>query len=253
MKKLLLAVAAVLVLASCEKKEEAAPAGTNVHITGNVKGFKQGKLYLARENDSAYTVIDTITINGNSAFESHLKLDSPEMLYLFIDRVSTNSLDNKLQVFAEPGDIKIETTLEGFYANAKVTASENQKLWEEYLTHKKRLNDRKLDLIKEQYEADIKKNKAKSDSLAKKIDRNMVSMYLAAANFAVNHADKEIAPYLGVAEIPNINLKYLLMIDEKLTPKMKSSLYGKQLAKLIEFRKKNDPVVGKEPAVPSAK
>ena len=33
------------------------------------------------------------------------------MLYLFLDRGQTNSIDNNLPFFAEPGNIKIETTL----------------------------------------------------------------------------------------------------------------------------------------------
>jgi hypothetical protein len=251
MKNLLLACVSVFMLVSCNNKEEQpAPEGTNVHITGNVKGFKQGRLYLARIVDTVATVLDTIDIKGNSAFTSHIKLDSPEMLYLFIDRVSTASIDDNLPVFAEPGNITIETTLDGFYANAKISGSENHRLYEEYLVNKKRINDRKLDLVKEQYEADIKKNVVLSDSINKKIDRSIVSMYLAAANFAVNHADKEIAAYLAVKEIPNINLKYLLMIEEKMPAKIKASLYGKQLAKLIEDRKKNDPVAAAgKPAV----
>jgi hypothetical protein len=41
--------------------------------------------------------IDTITIDGSSAFESDIDLKSPEMLYLFLDRgVSKHSLDNNL-------------------------------------------------------------------------------------------------------------------------------------------------------------
>ncbi len=87
MKKTLLALTALLILSACSKKEEAAPADTNVHITGNVKGFKKGKLFLTRVNDTAAVVLDTINIDGTSQFESHIKLDSPEMLYLVIDRV----------------------------------------------------------------------------------------------------------------------------------------------------------------------
>jgi hypothetical protein len=49
-----------------------------------------------------------------STFESDIDLKSPEMLYLFLDRGVSNSLDNNLLFFAEPGNINIETKLDSF-------------------------------------------------------------------------------------------------------------------------------------------
>ncbi|MDP5098026.1 MAG: DUF4369 domain-containing protein, partial [Flavobacterium sp.] len=88
MKKIVLALVAVISLIAC--KEEGNP-DANVHITGDVKGLSQGKLYLQKVQDSSLVIIDSMTINGDSKFESHFKLDSPEMLYLFLDRGQTNS------------------------------------------------------------------------------------------------------------------------------------------------------------------
>lgn len=251
MKKLLLACAALFMLASCEKKEEAVPDGTNVHITGNIKGFKQGRLFLARIKDTVATVLDTIDIKGNSSFSSHLKLDGPEMLHLVIDRGSTNSMDDNLRFFAEPGTITIDTKLDAFFANAKITGSENQKLWEEFLLYKKRFTDKNVDLEEMQLNAEIKKDYVKLDSISGQKKRNTDKRFLATANFAFNHPDKEIAPYLAVYEIPEINVKYLIMIDEKLTPKMKASRYGKELKELIEYKKKNDPPATGQPEAQS--
>jgi hypothetical protein len=59
------------------------------------------------------------------------------MLYL-LDRGTSNSLDNNLMFFAEPGTINIDTNLESYIANAKVTGSKNQDLFEEY----KKINSR---------------------------------------------------------------------------------------------------------------
>jgi len=252
MKRTLLALMAMLLLASCGKNEDKAPTGTNVHITGNVKGFKKGRLFLTRVQDTTAIIMDTIAIDGNSAFESHVKLDSPQMLYLVIDRGSSNSMDDNLPFFAEPGNIKIDTRLEGFYANAKITAGENQKLYEEYLKQKKRISETNLELEKRDVEAQIAKNEVRRDSILKAKDRNEVRLYLATANFAINHADHDIAAYLAVNEIRKINLKYLYMIDKKLSPKVKNSLYGKQLTKLIAYKKVNDPApAAPEPPAPT--
>ena len=51
------------------------------------------------------------------------------MLYLFLDRGQTKSIDNSLPFFAEPGNIKIETSLKHFFADAKITGSKNHDLW----------------------------------------------------------------------------------------------------------------------------
>jgi len=119
MKKIFLAIIAVITLIACDKKE--GDANANVYITGDVKGLSQGKLYLQKIQDSALVMLDSIIVNGDSKFESHIKLDSPEMLYLFLDRGQTNSIDNSLPFFAEPGNIKIETTLKHFFADAKIS------------------------------------------------------------------------------------------------------------------------------------
>ena len=125
-KKIVLAIIAVITLIACNK-ESASDA--NVHITGDVKGLSQGKLYLQRIQDSTLVILDSMVINGDSKFESHIKLDSPEVLYLTLDRGQTNSVDNSLPFFAEPGDIKIETSLKAFFSEAKITGSKNQDLW----------------------------------------------------------------------------------------------------------------------------
>ena len=52
------------------------------------------------------------------------------MLYLYLDRGQTNSIDNNLSFFAEPGEMTFKTTLKEFYANAKFTGSKNQEVYE---------------------------------------------------------------------------------------------------------------------------
>ena len=61
--------------------------------------------------------------------------------------------------------------------------------------------------------------------------------YLYTTNFAVNHADYDVAPYVAVAEIYDINLKFLDTIEKSMTPKIAKSLYGKKLKNLIKVRK----------------
>ncbi len=99
MKKTIIAFVSLLVLASCDKNE----SNTNLQLTGTIKGLKKGTLYIQKIKDSSLVALDTIIIDGDSKFESDLNIASPEMLYLFLDRAISNSLDNNISFFAEPG------------------------------------------------------------------------------------------------------------------------------------------------------
>ena len=122
MKKSIIAFVTLALLASCSKKEST----DSLHLTGNIKGLKNGTLYIQRFVDTSLVAIDSIKINGSSTFERDIKLDSPEMLYLYLDKGVTNSLDNNILFFAEPGTINIDTNLDNFIFGAKITGSKNQ-------------------------------------------------------------------------------------------------------------------------------
>jgi hypothetical protein len=237
MKRSLFAVMALILLTACNKNEN---DGTNLHITGNIKGLKQGKLYIQRFNDTALVAMDTIIVNGKSSFESNLKIDSPEMLYLFLDRGQTNSVDNNLPFFAEPGTMRIEASNEEFFYRAKVTGSENQKLYEDFLKIKTKFTNDNLDLVKKNLEASLGSNVKQLDSIAQKSDQLIKRRYLYTANFALNNAKHEIAPYLALSEIADINMKYLDTISKSMSPKVAKSKYGRMLIKFVADRKKQE-------------
>ena len=234
MKKIVLAVIAVITLVACNKE---GTADANVHITGDVKGLSQGKLYLQRIQDSTLVILDSMVINGDSKFESHIKLDSPEVLYLTLDRGQTNSVDNSLPFFAEPGDIKIETSLKAFFSEAKITGSKNQDLWMKFDSINKRFNEENLTLIEKRLKNEIKPNPTTADSIEQAYQKLLKRKYRYTAHFAVTHADKEIAPYLALSEIADINTTYLDTIQKSLTPEVAKSKYGKMLNQHIKERK----------------
>ncbi len=234
MKKISIAIIAITLLFACsEKKSE-----NNLHLTGNIKGLKKGTLYVQRVANNKLVAIDTISIDGNSNFETNIELKSPEMMYLFLDRGVSNSLDNNLLFFAEPGDISIETNLENYIADAKVTGSKNQDLYYEYKKVDKRFQDESLTLIEKKFKAMKNKNESELTSIVAKQETNIKRKYLYATNFAINNKDYEVAPYIALSEIYDINLKYLDTIHKSLSPKVAQSLYGKKLTEYIASIKK---------------
>ena len=234
MKKLVLALFAISVIVACKQEEN---TDTNVHISGNIKGLSQGKLFLQKLQDSSLITIDSININGNSNFESHINLDSPEVLYLFLDRGQTKSIDNSLPFFAEPGQIKIETTLERFFADAKITGSKNHDLWVKFDSLNSKFRDQNLALMAKRLKNELKPNPSTTDSIENEYQKLLKRKYRYTAHFAVSNANKEIAPYLALSEIANINTAFLDTIQKSMTPEVAKSKYGKMLKEYIKERK----------------
>ncbi|MBF2707594.1 DUF4369 domain-containing protein [Flavobacterium soyangense] len=229
MKKFILAFFTLLILASCNKEV----SKTNLHLTGNIKGLKKGTLYIQRVVDTSLVAIDTINIDGNSKFETDVDLKSSEMLYLFLDRGVTNSKDNNILFFAEPGKMNVDTNLDSYLSSAKITGSKNQEKYEEYLKINTRFRDENLDLIEKKFNA-IKSNNSKAlDSINAKQDNNTKRKYLFATNFAINNRGYEVAPYIALTDIYDINIKYLDTIQKSMSPKVAQSLYGKKLTQYV--------------------
>lgn len=236
MRKSIVLVLSTLFLFSCAEKK----SDKNFVLTGNIKGLKEGKLYIQRMEDTTLVAIDSIIISGDSNFKSEFDIQSPEMLYLFLDRGVSNSLDNNIPFFAEQGKMNIETSLDFFTADAKITGSKNHELYEEYKKVMSKFVDKDLELIQKKVMA-YKENK--TDEIAKiEEEQNGIlkRKYLYSTNFAVNNGDHEVSPYVALAEIYDINLKYLDTIHKTMTPKVAKSLYGKKLTEYYNERKKSE-------------
>ena len=237
MKKILTILLVFLIIA-CSKKENNKTG--NLEISGSVEGLKKGKLYIHKLNDTILVLLDSIIISGKSNFETKFQLDEPQMLYLSLDRGTTESIDNSIQFFAEPGKMKIETSLQGFYVNAKISGSENQKVYEKYLKIKSNLNNEKLDLLEQELKNKKANNAAIIEEIQNKRDKLTIRKYLYTANFALINPKYEVSPYLALSEIPDANIKLLDTINKMLVPKVAKSKYGKRLNEWIIERKKTE-------------
>ena len=230
MKKLLLSVL-ILTIISCTKDN------SNFTLLGNIKGLKKGTVYLEREQDSTYVIIDSLVINGDSQFELHCNLEEPEVLFL---RLNKNDNDEGIVTFfADKGITEINSTLKNFSFNAKIKGSKQHELLEEYLSIMSKFNNQNLDMIKEYYEPKKDNDTIENLNFEEKYNSLLKRKYLYTINFAVTHNTSEVAPYLAVTQIANANPKYLDTIYNSLDSNLKSSLYGKQLKNLIEKQKIN--------------
>ncbi len=227
MKKIALLLIVISVF-SCNNKEEQ----YDLTVQVNIEGLKKGTAYLKKANDTTLIIVDSLAINGNSAFELHADLDSPEMYYLFLDK--NNNEERNISFFASKGIIQINTTLKNFELDVKITGSHQQKTLEDYNKIIVQFNDRNLELIKENFEAQRDQDTAKISAIKMESDNLLKRKYLYTVNFAMNNKDSEVAPYLALSEIYDANVKWLDTINNSLAPEIKTSKYGKELQVYID-------------------
>jgi hypothetical protein len=229
-----LAILAIL-FTSCQKEKE------NLLITGNIVGLKKGKIYLQKISDSTLVNVDSIQISGSSEFTFNTYIEEPQLMFIELERYNGSNYPELINFFAEPGEIRITTTLKNYGMDLEVISEfKNQKKLEEYNEIVKRFNSQRLDLIEENFEANKSQDESRIDSINRKFNSILKRKYLYTVNFALNNKDLEVSPYVILSEAFDANLKYLDTVYNSLEKPVKKSLYGKRLKDLIEARRKND-------------
>ena len=231
------AIGLVLLTIACNKTIE---KEGNLHLTGTVEGLKKGNIYVQQLKDTNLVIIDTIKFEGKSSFDTKFSIDEPQMLYLYLDRGQTNSIDNNLSFFAEPGEMTFKTTLKEFYANAKFTGSKNQEVYEKYLSIKTNLGNENAELLAKELKNLKKKDPNSAVKIESEKEKLIIRKYLYTANFALVNGKSEVAPYIALTEIPDANLKLMDTIQKSMSPKVAKSKYGKRVTEWINERKQNE-------------
>lgn len=236
MKKISLLLLIILSISACSEKEN------NLSVTGNIKGLKKGTIYLQKIDDTLLVNVDSVMVNGDANFELGDYLESPQIMYLFLDKVDNTDYNDRIEFFAEEGTVTINTTLKNFEVDAKVVGSANQEKLMEYKKMMQRFNEKNLELIKKNFEAQRDENEELIISTNQDFDKLLARKYLYTVNYAINNKDLDIAPYLALSEVFDANIKYLDTIYTSLTPEIKKSKYGKDLKSFLKERRKNEKI-----------
>lgn len=236
MKKISLLIVAVCCLFACSKEE------SNLTINGRVQGLKKGTLYLQKIEDTSLVTLDSVVVNGSPNFTFKTQIESPQVLYLFLNKVDGTDLDDRVLFFAEPGEMTVHTTLENFEGDVVVEGSKNQEKLMEYRKMMQRFNTKNLEIIKANLEAQQSQNEELLTATANDYNSLLRRRYLATVNFALNNKDMEVAPYLAISEVFDANIKYLDTIYKSLTPEVRESRYGQSLESFLDERREMDKV-----------
>ena len=143
----------IIIAVSCSSKKEG-----NMIVTGKISGLKKGTLYLQKMQDSILVTIDSIGLFGKEEFTLTDNIEDPVLYYLTFNDVKSTQ---RILFFGEKGTITINDKLDKFGLSPEISGSQNQKVLDEYNKVAKRFNDNRLDLIKENFEAQKEKSEAK--------------------------------------------------------------------------------------------
>jgi hypothetical protein len=222
----------LLLIAACSSKKEG-----NMIVQGKIKGLKKGTLYLQKMQDSLLVSIDSVALLGKEDFELTDNVEEPILYYLTFDG---NTSDKRILFFAEKGIITINDEVEKFGIAPKITGSKNQEVLDNYYKIARQFNGKRLDLIKESFEAKKEQDEEKQAQVTKKSENLIKRRYLYTTNYVLTHPDFEAAPYIALTELSNATLTLLDTIDVTLTDRVKTSTYGKKFVNFIKNIKANE-------------
>lgn len=205
-------------------------------VQGDVVGLKKGTLYLQKIEDGVLSTVDSTVIKGNSSYSLESFINNAELHFLSLNK------DNEMTIpfFGETGVITINTNLNNFVLQAKISGSKNQEILDNYNKISSRFQNQNLEMIKENFEAQKKKDQEKIDDLAKRSDKLLRRKYLYTTNFALTNSNSEVAPYLALTVLTNANIKLLDTINKSLSDEIKNSRYGKELNSFIQTIKESE-------------
>lgn len=227
--KTLSLIVLIVFAVSCSKDKE-----PNFTLNGNIKGLKKGVVYLQKDGDSSVVNLDSLIITGQPEFTLQTHLKEPMLLYLKLFK--NDGEEHYIPFFADKGVTEISTTLKNFNFDAKIVGSEQQELLEEYLGVMSQFNDHNLDIIKNSFIAQKEQDSVALDSLNTLSSKLIKRKYSYTIQYALNHKNSELAPYLALYEIPSANPIYVDSVYNGLTEDIKNSFYGKKLSEVIANR-----------------
>ncbi|AOW21840.1 DUF4369 domain-containing protein [Urechidicola croceus] len=220
----------VISLLSCSKKE-----GSMV-VQGTIQGLQKGTLYLQKIQDTIITSVDSIKLVGESSFNLVDNIKEPELYFLTL----SDKENEKINFFGEKGTITINSKLDKFATSAKITGSKSHDLLQTYQEMADKFNGRRLEIIKESFDAQNAKDDELIEKLDKEFDRLVKNRYRYTASFSIKNSHSEVAPYIALTELFDAHISLLDTVNNSLTNKIKASKYGKQLDEYIKEIKEKE-------------
>ena len=197
----------------------------------NVENFKKGNIYLQKISDSALINVDSIFVKKNESIILKYNIDSPELFYLNLD---VSDIDNRIEFFGEKGEINIDTSLEKFNSDFKISGSSIDSLYRDYLSVIKKFNNQKLDLIQLSFnltKTELDDSLIKVQNQIKSLDKRR---YLYNLNYTVSNGNSFISPLVAINEFSESGKIVLDTIKNSMSKQVLESKYGKIFSDIVK-------------------
>jgi hypothetical protein len=197
----------------------------------NVENFKKGNVYLQKISDSALINIDSIFVKKNESIILKYNIDSPELFYLNLD---VSDIDNRIEFFGEKGEINIDTSLEKFNSDFKISGSSIDSLYRDYLSVIKKFNNQKLDLIQLSFnltKTELDDSLIKVQNQIKSLDKRQ---YLYNLNYTVSNGNSFVSPLVAINEFSESGKIVLDTIKNSMSKQVLESKYGKIFSDIVK-------------------
>jgi|TARA_B110000093_G_C12959833_1_gene406673 hypothetical protein len=201
-------------------------------MTVNVKveNFKKGNVYLQKISDSALINVDSIFVKKNESIILKYNIASPELFYLNLD---VSNIENRIEFFGEKGEINIDTSLEKFNSDFKISGSSIDSIYRDYLSVIKKFNNQKLDLIQLSFNL----TKTELDDSLIKVQNQIKSLnkrqYLYNLNYTVSNGNSFISPLIAINEFSESGKIVLDTIKNSMSKQVLESKYGKIFSDIV--------------------
>ena len=196
-----------------------------------VENFKKGNIYLQKISDSALINVDSIFVKKNESIILKHNIDSPELFYLNLD---VSDIDNRIEFFGEKGEINIDTSLEKFNSDFKISGSSIDSLYRDYLSVIKKFNNQKLDLIQLSFnlsKTELEDSLIKVQNQIKSLDKRR---YLYNLNYTVSNGNSFISPLVAINEFSESGKIVLDTIKNSMSKRVLKSKYGKIFSDIVK-------------------
>lgn len=232
--KIAVVTAVIIGAISCSKTTDA------TNFSGTIKGLRKGTVYLKKVEDTSLVVVDSVYLNGSDSFSFDVVILEPDIYYLYLDKKDGIQFNDLAELFLEPSEnIVVTTQLDQFIKKMVVKGSENNTRLEAYKKVNNKFNLKRFELINKISKQVVRKNRDSANAIKKQLQKLVKNKYLYTVNFAMSNKEYEVAPYILTKEIKDAQTKFLDTVYQNLTPKIKTSKYGKELEKLILERAAN--------------
>ena len=127
----------------------------NFEISGNINGLENGVIYLIESSSIEQEIIlDSTTVDKSSSFSLKGYIKEPQILKIRLGESNTN----KIEFFAEIGEMKLNTSNKRFQFDAQFSGSRHQENLDKFNSYLMKFEEEDIDLLELQIQESIKGN-----------------------------------------------------------------------------------------------